>query len=491
MHDIRFIRENPDAFDAAMKRRNLPPQAQDILAVDAERRAAQTSMQELQAKRNDVSKQIGEIKKKGGDAAALMQDVAAIKDKIASLEEQEKGIAAKLDGVLSAIPNIPAADVPDGKDEKDNKEIRKFGEPKMPFGVNKAKQHFELGEALGLMDFETAAKLSGARFTLLKGPLARMERALANFMLDHHTAHFGYTEISPPLLVRDEIMYGTGQLPKFEEDQFATSRTNKQDRFKQASDQMLSEIVEKNRAYVNNLHAQPSDPKFSAEHLISIIKTFESLFKTMQNETPSDRLWLIPTSEVPLTNIVNGDIVEREKLPFRFTAKTPCFRAEAGAAGKDTRGMLRQHQFYKVEMVSITSPDQSEAEHERMTECAESVLKKLELPYRTVVLCTGDMGFSARKTYDIEVWMPGQNAYREISSCSNCGDFQARRMNARTRAAGEKNTEFVHTLNGSGIAVGRCLIAIMENYQQPDGSIMIPAALRPYMGGVERIGMGG
>ncbi len=423
MHDIRFIRENPDAFDQALKRRNLPPAAKDILAVDAERRAAQTSMQELQAKRNDVSKQIGAIKGKGGDATALMQEVGAIKGKMAGFEEQEKQVAAKLDGILSAIPNLPAADVPDGKDEKDNKEIRKLGEPKMPGGINKPKQHFELGEALGLMDFETAAKLSGARFTILKGALARLERALGEFMLDHNTTEFGYTEVSAPLMVKDEIMYGTAQLPKFADDQFKTTTG----------------------------------------------------------------MWLIPTSEVPLTNIVNGDIVEREKLPFRFTSRTPCFRAEAGAAGKDTRGMLRQHQFYKVEMVSITAPDKSEEEHERMTSCAESILKKLELPFRTVVLCTGDMGFASRKTYDIEVWMPGQNAYREISSCSNCGDFQARRMNARCRSAGEKNTEFLHTLNGSGLAIGRCLIAIMENYQQIDGSIRIPPALQPYMNGLEVI----
>jgi seryl-tRNA synthetase len=420
MHDIRFIRENPAAFDQALARRNLPPAAQDILAIDEERRAAQTAMQELQAKRNEISKQIGALKQKGGDAASLMQEVASIKEKVAALEEQERQIAAKLDGLLSALPNAPAADVPDGADEKANKEIRKSGEPKR---ANLAKQHFELGENLGLMDFMTAAKLSGARFTMLKGALARMERALGNFMLDIHTKEFGYTEISPPLMVRDEIMYGTGQLPKFREDQFQTTTG----------------------------------------------------------------LWLIPTSEVPLTNIVNDDIVECEKLPFRFTAKTPCFRAEAGAAGKDTRGMLRQHQFYKVEMVSITAPEQSNEEHERMTNCAETILKRLGLPFRTVVLCTGDMGFSARKTYDIEVWLPGQNAYREISSCSNCGDFQARRMNARCRKAGDKATEFVHTLNGSGVAVGRCLIAVMENYQEADGSITIPPALRPYMDGLERI----
>lgn len=421
MHDIRFIRENSNAFDQALQRRGSPAQSKDILGVDSERRAAQTAMQELQAKRNEVSKQVGEIKKKSGDATVLMQEVAAIKDKIAAFEEQEKKLGEKLDAVLSAIPNMPAVDVPDGKDEKANKEIRMSGEAKKIAG---AKQHFELGEKLGLMDFETAAKLSGARFTMLKGALARLERALGEFMLDIQTREHAYTEISSPLLVREEIMYGTGQLPKFVDDQFKTTTG----------------------------------------------------------------LWLIPTSEVSLTNIVRESIVEREKLPLRFTAKTPCFRAEAGAAGKDTRGMLRQHQFYKVEMVSITAPDQSNDEHERMTQCAETILKKLELPFRTMVLCTGDMGFSARKTYDIEVWLPGQNAYREISSCSNCGDFQARRMNARCRSASEKNTEFVHTLNGSGVAIGRCLIAIMENFQQLDGSIMIPTALRPYMGGMEKIG---
>ena len=420
MHDIRFIREQPEAFDLALKRRGMAGAAAEILAVDAKRRATQTAAQEALARRNDLSKQIGEVKRKGGDTDVLMQEVAGLKDRIAALEVQEKELGIQLDMFLSGLPNMPAADVPQGKDEKDNKEVRRSGAPR---GFNAPRQHFELGEALGLMDFNTAAKLSGARFTLLRGQLARLERALGNFMLDIHTTEFGYTEMSPPLLVRDEIMYGTAQLPKFAEDQFKTTHG----------------------------------------------------------------LWLIPTAEVPLTNLVNGDILNSEELPFRFTAKTPCFRAEAGAAGKDTRGMLRQHQFYKVEMVSITTPEQSEAEHERMTECAETVLNRLELPFRTVVLCTGDIGFSARKTYDIEVWMPGQNTYREISSCSNCGDFQARRMNARCRAPNEKNTRFVHTLNGSGVAVGRCLIAVMENYQQADGSIVIPLALRPYMGGLERI----
>ncbi len=422
MHDIKFIRENPEAFDAALNRRNLPAASSNILAIDTKRRATQTAAQEAQAKRNEISKQVGELKRTGGNADALMQEVATIKDQLATLEIQEKDLGAHLETILSNLPNLPAADVPNGKDEKDNKEIRRSGSPN---GLNAPRQHFELGEDLQQMDFNVAAKLSGARFTVLKGPLARLERALGNFMLDIHTSEFGYTEISPPLMVKDEIMYGTAQLPKFRDDQFQTT----------------------------------------------------------------NGLWLIPTAEVPMTNIVHGDIVNRDELPYRFTAKTPCFRAEAGAAGKDTRGMLRQHQFYKVELVSITAPDQSEAEHERMTECAETVLNRLELPFRTIVLCTGDMGFASRKTYDIEVWMPGQNTYREISSCSNCGDFQARRMNARCRSPGEKNTEFVHTLNGSGVAVGRCLIAVMENFQQPDGSIIIPTALRPYMGGLERIQM--
>lgn len=419
MHDIRFIRDNPAAFDAGLQRRNLVGASADILRLDGDRRAAQTAMQEAQALRNDLSKQIGAIKSKGGNAESLMQEVAALKERLAALETQEKERGIQLDLLLSGIPNLPAADVPNGKDEHDNKELRRFGHPR---GLNAPRQHFELGEDLGLMDFATAAKLSGARFTMLKGQLARLERALANYMLDVHTSEFGYTEISPPLMVRDEIMYGTGQLPKFRDDQFL----------------------------VNTGH------------------------------------WLIPTAEVPLTNIVNDTILNADDLPLRFVAKTPCFRAEAGAAGKDTRGMLRQHQFYKVELVSIVPADQSNAEHERMTECAETILNRLELPFRTMVLCTGDMGFASQKTYDIEVWLPGQNAYREISSCSNCGDFQARRMNARQRT-GEKGTEFVHTLNGSGVAVGRCLIAIMENFQEPDGSITIPHVLRPYMGGLERI----
>lgn len=414
MHDIKFIRDNPAAFDAALQRRNLSAAAAGILAVDEERRKILTELQDMQARRNALSQQIGELKKKGGDADAVMRDVAALKDAIAKGEEQERNITAKLDLMCAGLPNIPAADVPNGKDEKDNKELRKVGSPRQG---GPTKEHYELGEALGLMDFETAGKLSGARFTLLKGQLARLERALGAFMLDTHTQEFGYTEMSPPLMVRDDIMFGTAQLPKFADDQFKTTHG----------------------------------------------------------------LWLIPTAEVPMTNVVYDSIVDGDALPYRFTAKTPCFRAEAGAAGRDTRGMLRQHQFYKVELVSITRPDQSEAEHERMTECAEAILKRLGLPFRTVLLCTGDMGFASRKTYDIEVWLPGQNAYREISSCSNCGDFQARRMKARFKSKTDKATQFVHTLNGSGVAVGRALIAVMENYQQADGSILIPDVLRPYM----------
>jgi len=420
MHDIRFIRENPASFDAALARRSVAPVSSRILEMDAAFRATQTALQEAQARRNDVSKKIGEAKRTGADATEAMNAMAKLKEDMAGLEEKAAAQEAELKTVLSSLPNLPDPTIPDGKDEKDNVEVRRVGEPPR---MNNARQHFEIGEDLGLMDFATASKISGARFTMLRGAFARMERALGNFMLDLHTTEFGYTEISPPLMVRDNAMYGTGQLPKFAEDLFQTT----------------------------------------------------------------NGFWLIPTAEVPLTNIVNGDILDREQLPLRFTAKTACFRSEAGSAGKDTRGMLRQHQFYKVEMVSITAPDQSEAEHERMTSCAEEVLKRLGLAFRTITLCTGDMGFGARKTYDVEVWLPGQNTYREISSCSNCWDFQARRMNARCRAKGDKATAPVHTLNGSGIAIGRALIAVIENYVQPDGSIVVPDVLRPYMGGLEKI----
>jgi len=422
MFDIKWIRDNPDDFDAGLARRRLAPMATEVLALDKVRRDAETKAQEIQAERNKLSKQIGEAKAKGEDASAIMAQVATSKDQQAAAEESARAATEELNTVLSAIPNLPAADVPDGADESDNREERTWGEPGT-FDFT-AKEHFELGEALGLMDFETASKMSGARFVLLTGALARMERALANFMLDLHTGEHGLTEVNPPALVRDNALYGTGQLPKFGED----------------------------------------------------------LFKT------EDGLWMIPTAEVPLTNTVAGSIVDTADLPKRLTAMTWCFRSEAGSAGKDTRGMIRQHQFTKVEMVTIAEPDQSDVELERMVGCAEEVLKRLELPYRVVTLCTGDIGFSARKTYDIEVWLPGQDRYREISSCSNCGDFQARRMKARYRPEGEKGTRFVHTLNGSGLAVGRTLIAVMENYQQADGSIIVPEALKPYMGGLEVIG---
>ncbi|MFV3130069.1 serine--tRNA ligase [Niveispirillum sp. KHB5.9] len=424
MHDIRSIRDNPAAFDAGLARRGVEPLSSRILELDQERRACQTQSQELQARRNEASKLIGAYKKEGKDAQPLLDEVASIKEKMPQLEEREKELAAELDRILASYPNIPASDVPDGKDEHDNVEIRRVG---TPAGINNAKQHFELGEALGLMSFDLAAKLSGARFTVLRGKLARLERALGDFMLDIHTTEYGYEEVSPPLLVKDDAAFGTGQLPKFTEDLFQTT----------------------------------------------------------------NGFWLIPTAEVPLTNLVNDAILDADELPLRLTARTPCFRSEAGSAGRDTRGMIRQHQFYKVEMVSIATPDQSATEHERMTDAAETVLKRLGLPFRTVTLCAGDMGFTAQKTYDIEVWLPGQGAYREISSCSNCGDFQARRMKARFRAKGDKATQFVHTLNGSGTAVGRCLVAVLENYQQADGSILIPEALIPYMGGVDRIAING
>jgi seryl-tRNA synthetase len=425
MHDLRFIREQPDAFDEGLRRRGLAPMAPRILDLDAKRRAAQTAMQEMQQRRNEASKQIGAAKKSGGDASVLMAEVQSLKERMTAAEDEERRLAAQLKEILETLPNIPAADVPDGADERANREERRVGDPRN-FDFE-PKEHFEIGEALRLMDFETAAKLSGARFVVLKGALARLERAIANFMLTLHTETFGYTEIAPPLLVRSETLYGTGQLPKFAEDLYRTG----------------------------------------------------------------EDYWLIPTAEVPLTGIAAETVQDAAALPIRVTAWTPCFRSEAGAAGKDTRGMLRQHQFTKVELVSITHPDESDAELARMTGCAEEVLKRLGLPYRMITLCAGDMGFGARKTHDIEVWLPGQGTYREISSCSNCGDFQARRMNARFRTPGEKGTRFVHTLNGSGLAVGRTLIAVLENYQQADGSVAVPEALRSFMGGLDRIAKAG
>jgi seryl-tRNA synthetase len=424
MHDLRQIRDDPAAFDSGLKRRGLPPQSAEILALDAQRRAAQTRLQEHQQRRNDVSRQVGAAKSKGQDASALMAEVAQLKEAMEAATAEEQSAAAELDQILAGIPNLPAADVPNGADADANVEIRRHGNPRnFPFT---AKQHFDIGEKLGLMDFAAATKLAGSRFVVLKGALARLERALAAFMIDIHAREFGYQEILPPFLVNDQTAYGTGNLPKFGED----------------------------------------------------------LFRTREG------FWLIPTAEVPLTNLVADEILDESALPLRFTAHTPCFRSEAGAAGKDTRGMIRVHQFSKVELVSIAHPDHSASEHERMTGCAEEVLKRLGLPYRVVTLCTGDMGFASQKTYDIEVWLPGQGTYREISSCSNCGEFQARRMKARFRKAGDKGPRFVHTLNGSGLAIGRTMIALIENYQEADGSVVLPDALVPYMGGLKVIGPG-
>src|SRR5215468_11182864 len=424
MHDLKQIRDDPAAFDAGLKRRGLPPQSPDILALDAKRRAAQTRLQEQQQRRNEVSRQVGAAKSKGQDATALMAEVAQLKDGMEAATAEEQAAATELDGILAGIPNLPARDVPDGADAEANVEIRRHGNPRnFPFT---AKQHFDIGEKLGLMDFAAATKLAGSRFVVLKGALARLERALAAFMIDIHAGTFGYQEILPPFLVNDQTAYGTGNLPKFGED----------------------------------------------------------LFRTREG------FWLIPTAEVPLTNLVADEILDESVLPLRFTAHTPCFRSEAGAAGKDTRGMIRVHQFSKVELVSIAHPDHSATEHERMTSCAEEVLKRLGIPYRVVTLSTGDMGFASQKTYDIEVWLPGQGAYREISSCSNCGEFQARRMKARFRKAGDKGTRFVHTLNGSGLAIGRTMIALIENFQEADGSVVLPDVLVSYMGGLKVIGPG-
>ncbi|NYT39670.1 serine--tRNA ligase [Sphingomonas sp. R-74633] len=419
MHDIRAIRENPAAFDAGLARRGLEPQSATLLALDEKRRALITEAQTVQARRNEASKAIGAAKARRDDPTDLMAEVAELKERMPQIDAEEKAVGAELTGLLASIPNLPLADVPQGKDEDDNALVSTVGEPGS-FGFE-VKEHDLIGPALGL-DFETGAMLSGARFTLVRGAAAKLHRALGQFMLDSLEAQ-GFEQTVPPLLVRDEAVFGTGQLPKFAED----------------------------------------------------------LFKT------TDGRWLIPTAEVSLTNIVREKILTEEVLPLRFTALTACFRSEAGAAGRDTRGFIRQHQFEKVEMVSITTPEQSEAEHERMTQCAEGILMALGLPFRRMKLCTGDMGFTAARTYDLEVWLPGQGRYREISSCSTCGDFQARRMNARYRPAGEKATRFVHTLNGSGLAVGRTLVAVLENYQQEDGSVAIPEVLKPYLKGLERL----
>ncbi|HKN30579.1 MAG TPA: serine--tRNA ligase [Roseiarcus sp.] len=464
MHDIRAIRDNPKAFDEGLARRGLPPRADSLIALDERRRAAILELQRAQERRNAASKQVGAAMARNDIVAAedFRAEVAGLKATMPELEAAEREASAALEEALAEIPNLPFEDVPDGKDENDNVEVRRHGAPpNFPEGFQ-PKEHFEIGEALGLMDFDAAAKLSGARFVVLKGALARLSRALEQFMLNLHTMEHGYIEIEPPVLVRDEAMFGTAQLPKFREDQFAALRyADQQEQYSSAFDHW---------AHRDDLRAPLTD---------SEIGVLQSTLKVPY--------WLIPTAEVPMTNLVRDSIIDEKTLPLRFTAGTLCFRAEAGAAGKDTRGMIRQHQFQKVELVSITTPEQARDEHERMTACAEEVLKRLDLHFRTVVLCTGDMGFASRKTYDIEVWLPGQGRFREISSCSLCGDFQARRMNARSKAADAKATRFVHTLNGSGVAVGRALVAVMENYQQPDGSIAIPDVLQAYMGGRRRI----
>jgi seryl-tRNA synthetase len=423
MHDIRFIRDNREAFDAALSNRGLMPLASELVALDDARKSAIGTLETAQARRNAASKEVGQAmaQKDTARADALKAEVGVLKDTISEAEALQQKLQRELDERLAVIPNVPLASVPVGADESGNVEVRTFGKPRT-FDFE-PKQHFELGEALGMMDFEAAARMSGARFVVLKGKLARLERALGQFMLDTHTEQHGYREVIAPLMVKDEAAFGVGQLPKFAEDMFQTT----------------------------------------------------------------NGFWLIPTSEVSLTNMVREQILDEAELPLRFTALSPCFRSEAGSAGRDTRGMLRQHQFMKVEMVSITTPEQSAEEHERMTGAAEAILKKLDVPFRTIVLCTGDMGFASQKTYDIEAWLPGTSMYREISSCSTCGEFQARRMQARCKPKDSKGTRFVHTLNGSGIAVGRALIAVMENYQNADGSITVPDALRPYMGGATRI----
>ena len=422
MLDISIIRDNPEKFDKALASRGAEAMSKQLLTLDEARRMAVSQAQELQTKRNETSKQIGQAKaaKDEGLASKLMDEVATMKEQLQIAEESEREASQAFENALAAVPNTPLEGIPFGVDEDANVEIRKVGAPTQ---IENPKQHFDIGEELGQMDFETAAKMSGSRFVILQGQLARLERALANFMLDTHSEEFGYTEVVPPALVRDDAVFGTGQLPKFKEDLFRTE----------------------------------------------------------------EGFWLIPTAEVPLSNLVREQILDAEDLPLRFTAYTPCFRSEAGSAGRDTRGMIRQHQFSKVELVSIVMPEDGEDELERMTNCAETILQKLDLPYRVMMLCTGDMGFSARKTYDLEVWLPGQDSYREISSCSLCGDFQSRRMKTRFRHKGDKQTHFAYTLNGSGLAVGRTMVAMLENYQDSDGRVYIPAPLQPYMGGKTHI----
>jgi seryl-tRNA synthetase len=468
MYDIKWIRENAEAFDRGRQRRGLEPLAETLLALDDRRRAAIAKSQATQERRNAASKDIGAAMKAGDAdlAKALKVEVGELKESLAAFATEERAAIKDLDAALAEIPNTPLDEVPDGRDENDNVELRRVGEP--PHFSFELREHFDIGEPLGFMDFETATKISGARFVVLKGALARLERALSQFMLDLHTSEHGYTEVNPPILVRDEAMFGTAQLPKFEEDQFAVYAGP-------AGGNGFLRIIQKD--YAQKLEDAKDRNDQEALNELNSLHSVEAI---------RNPFWLIPTAEVPLTNLVREKILDEKELPLRVTACTPCFRAEAGAAGKDTRGMIRQHQFTKVELVSITTPEASLAEHDRMLCCAEEVLKRLKLPYRVVSLCTGDMGFASQKTYDIEVWLPGQNRYREISSVSVCGDFQARRMNARYRPADGK-PRYVHTLNGSGVAVGRALVAVLENYQNEDGSVTVPEALHAYMGGIESI----
>jgi seryl-tRNA synthetase len=474
MHDIRAIRDDFEGFTRAIGRRPLSSEQRGeielIPALDAKLRSAISAKQEAETARNAASKQIGQAKaqKDEARARALMAEVASLKERIEAASREEADFAKQRDEILAALPNIPAPDVPEGEDEHANVEVSKWDPAVRPPGAapNKPKDHVAIGEALGMMDFEAAARMSGARFVVLKHTLARMERALAALMIDLHTESFAYTEVAPPLLVKNDAAFGTGQLPKFLSDLFAASRVSELEEWQAAS--------KRARDVPPGLDEQSTKDAMGA--------SMSAVNEALRAREP---YFLVPTAEVSLTNLVREQILDDASLPMRLTADTPCFRSEAGAAGKDTRGMIRMHQFRKVELVSITTPEQSDEEHERMTRCAEEVLKRLELPFRRVLLCSGDMGFSARKTYDLEVWLPSQDKYREISSCSNCGDFQARRMNARYRS--KDGVRFVHTLNGSGLAVGRTLVAILENYQNPDGSVTIPEALRPYMGGMERI----
>lgn len=484
MHDIKSIRDNPQAFDAGLKRRGLSTLSAALLAIDEKRRAAILASEQAQARRNAASKEIGEAKKAKDDARAnkLMAEVAELKTTMPELELAAKTADEELAKELAAIPNLPLDDVPEGADEHGNVERHVYG--KIRNYAFTPKPHDDLGAALGYMDFEAAAKLSGARFVVLKKGLARLERAIGQFMLDLHTNEHGYTEVNPPLMVRDDVMFGTGQLPKFEEDQFVATNV---EYIRQAANEYLRALEPAIKKTLDDALVD-GDKNPAKEYSDRAFITMMSHFADVAGAQRTRR-WLIPTAEVPLTNLVRESIVDEKELPMRLTALTPCFRAEAGAAGRDTRGMIRQHQFTKVELVSISVPETSRDEHERMLSCAEEVLKRLDLHYRVMTLCSGDMGFSAQKTYDIEVWMPGQGeggAYREISSCSVCGDFQARRMDARSRGPDGK-PRFVHTLNGSGTAVGRALIAVMETYQQENGAIAVPDVLQPYMGGLKTI----